>query len=337
MGYYKSTPRPYTKRMNLNNIVVKADKRELFNKFTQEQIMEYYFGSPIVLKKKYKNPFREDKSPTCTFYYSPTGKLWFNDFGLGKQFDCIDMANLRCNRVLSFSEIYHHMSNLGLDAPFSKVFDSPEKQNVLEYNDTSIKVELQAFTEKDLAFWKQFNITVDVLKKFNVRRVNRAWINGSLRYISVEKDPCYRYLENDRIKLYRPYSKEFKFRNNYVVRLEGLAHLPQTGDTLVITKSMKDIMTLYSIGITAICPKSETSTIYKEDIEGLLTKFKKVYVWYDADSVGNTTSENVYELYKDKGLLRITHDIELGKDPSDIVKNNGVNKLIQLCKQCEII
>lgn len=323
--------------MNLNNIVVKVDKYELFNKFTQEQIMEYYFGSPIVLKKKYKNPFREDKIPTCTFYYSQAGKLMFHDFGLGKKFDCIDMANLRCGRVLSFSEIHHQMTNLKLNAPFSKIFDAPEKQSTLDYNDTSIKVQLQAFTEKDLAFWRQFNITPDILKKFNVRRVHRAWINGTLRYINVDKDPCYRYLEKDRIKLYRPFSRDSKFRNNYTVRVEGLSHIPDKGNTLVITKSMKDIMTLASIGITAVCPKSETSTVYKEDIDNLLERFSKVYIWFDADNVGEKTSQAMYELFKDKGLLRITHNLELGKDPSDVVKNQGIDKLIELCKQCEII
>lgn len=43
--------------------------------------------------------------------------------------------------------------------------------------------------------------------------------------------------------------------------------LPKSGDILVITKSMKDCMTLYSLGVPAIAPISENCFCQKLNIK----------------------------------------------------------------------
>lgn len=316
--------------MELNTVRVKIDRKVLFETFSQEEIMEYYFGEPVKLKRAYKNPFRDDKSAKNYFFYKTNGQLVFMDFAVGKPLSCIDMANLRQDRELSYQDIYYEMSGLGtLNMPKPTIkFD---KDDVL--NETVIKVEVMPYSKKDLEFWAQFNITLDILKHFNVRRVNRAWINGQLRYMNVDSDPCYRYIEGDRIKLYRPLNKAMKFRNNYIHDFEGYSLLSYVGKTVVITKSMKDIMTLYSLGIPAISPKSETSTLNSDIMETLLANYQNVFLWYDADKTGEDRSQAIYEEYKDRGIKLARHDKELGKDPSDIVKNHGKEKLKEICNQ----
>lgn len=321
--------------MDLRKVQSIINKDKLLLEYPQEVIMEYFFGEPIRLKRYYVNPFRDDGTPGCTFFYSKKGVLVFNDFGLGKQFDCFQVASLRMNKELTFGEIRVILNGAPLSAiPKPKIKFNPQSET-----ETTIKVQLVPFSELDLEFWAMFNVSESILRKFNVRRVERAWINGVLTYLSTPQDPCFRYLEGDKIKLYRPRNKRKKFRNNYGAEIpfEGTAHLPAEGDKLIITKSMKDIMVFDSIGLPAICPRSETSLIEEDVMIELFARFKEVFVWFDADTTGETQSLSMYERFKERGLIRITHSIKLGKDTSDIVRYQGINKLIELCKQSGIL
>jgi len=321
--------------MELSSIRTKMDRTELYKHYSQEQIMEYYFGAYIRLKKPYTNPFRDDKTPGCGFFYTSAGALVFHDFKLGAYYDCLQVAGLRLGRTVTPIEVYEQMTNIPkteLPRPQIKFYSED-----LEARLTTIKVEIVPFEKTDLDYWNQFNIGIDILKKYNVRKVNKAWINGELRYINTRKDPCYRYTEYDKIKLYRPLNKRYKFRTNYSHPIEGLEHIPETGEILVITKSLKDVMMFASIGIPAVSPRSETSLIHQEDMDKLFARFKNVFLWFDSDVVGVEKSLIMYEKYKNQGLIRLMHDVMLGKDTSDIVKNHGIEKLIDLCKQSEIL
>lgn len=318
--------------MDLSNIKTRVNKEKLLTIFSQEQIMEFYFGEPVKLRQRYLNPFRDDSYPKCYFFYTRMGALVFNDFSLSKQFDCFQIANLRVGYAIGPQAIYEQMANLNpIDLPVPTISYNKEDAE----SETTIKVEVMPYTEQDLKFWAQFNITLNILKKFNVRRVQRAWISGSLKYINVDRDPCYRYIEGDRIKLYRPFNKKMKFRNNYTQELEGSSVLPEKGNKLIITKSTKDVMVFSSIGLNAVSPRTEASILSEETMENLFNRFKKVYVWYDADPTGENMSEKMKDKYK--SLIRISHNPLLGKDTSDIVKEHGIQKLIELCKQYEIL
>jgi len=318
--------------MNLENFRTVIDTPKLLEAFSEEQIMEFYFGQPIRLKYAYTNPFREDNNPKCYFFYTKKGQLVFNDFTLSKQYNCFTIANLRCGEKLTAQQIYNQMSNLHvLDVPRPTIKFDPEDTE----SATTIKVEIMPYGPKDLAYWMQYNINLNTLKKFNVRKVNRAWINGELRYINSDRDPCYRYIEDDKIKLYRPLNKKMKFRNNYNLQLECTSVLPERGNKLIITKATKDVMVFSTLGINAVCPTTEASQLTQETLDDLCTRFKKVYVWYDADPTGEQMSNTLCD--RDKRLIRVSHNGLLGKDTSDIVKNHGITKLIELCKQYEIL
>ena len=297
--------------------------------------MEYFFQDTVSLKNFYCNPFRNDKNPSCKFFYSRKGTLVFNDYALNKQYDCFQMAEEKMGTKLTSSEIYDILVNVS-----SKELPKPKIQYYCEEDTqekTEITVKIMPFEEADLEYWAQFNIFLPTLRKYNVRKVERAWINGELRYINLSKDPCYRYLEEDRIKLYRPFSKKYKFRNNYTKDLEGTSLLPPVGDKVIITKALKDVMLFYSIKIPAVCPRSESSIITEESMNDLFERFTEVFLWFDQDQVGEYRSNILYEKYKEQGLILLKHSSALGKDTSDIVKNHGINKLIEICKQSKIL
>jgi hypothetical protein len=322
--------------MNIDSLKIKISKDQLLAKFSQETIMEYFFQDIVRLGRFYVNPFRDDKTPGCRFFYNREGVLVFNDFSNNKQYDFFHIASLRRSQTMTVYDIYNELSGINfklLPKPTIKFRDDEDRQI-----NTTIKVEIMPYEKSDFDYWAQYNIDLSILKRFNVRRVNKFWINEVLKYIDLRNDPCYRYVEEDRFKLYRPFGgKKYKFRNNYISELEGMTCLPSEGDKLIITKSMKDIMMFYSMGLPAVCPPSETALISETTMKELTSRFKEVFIWFDQDQTGLERSEILYERYKELGVVRLNHNPKLGKDTSDIMKNQGKDKFIEICKQCEIL
>lgn len=62
--------------------------------------------------------------------------------------------------------------------------------------------------------------------------------------------------------------------------------LPKSGDAIVITKSLKDIMVLYEFGIPAIAPISENCYLTDAQHNKLVNRFNKVILFYDNDKAG---------------------------------------------------
>ena len=61
---------------------------------------------------------------------------------------------------------------------------------------------------------------------------------------------------------------------------------PKTGDVLLITKSQKDVMLAYELGIPAIAPCSEVLFLSNKQIQHLKKRFKTIVVCYDTDITG---------------------------------------------------
>ena len=214
--------------------------------------------------------------------------------------------------------------------------DSLKTVKPTEVKPASIKVKLTKFNQKDLEYWSQFGVTEKILKFYDVRRVEKAWIAENIWYINNDFDPCYRYKEKDKFKLYRPYAdKRVKFRTNFFGgMLEGYTQLPHKGSILIITKGTKDVMTLHSIGVNAVAVRSETTPISENAYELLRARFDSIYVWFDADRAGIEGAQKISEMYD---IPVLYHHASLGKDISDIYKEHGKEKLIEICQQFTIL
>lgn len=326
--------------MDLNSLEVKPNTALLYSLIGQERLMNFYFNDEIKLGKKYVNPFRDDTNASCVFKWSNTGNLYFVDYATEKvYYGPIEVAMLRTG--YSFPEILYkiesdfQLANLNLED--RKKLEIETKSTIIpEVKPATIKVKLAKFTKKDLKYWEQFGITPTILDFYDVRKVEKAWISNEIWYLDNDFDPCYRYKEKDKFKLYRPFAnKKNKFRSTYFGGiLEGYTQLPHKGNILVITKGLKDVMTLCSLGINAVAVRSENTPISENAYEILRNRFTNIYIWFDADKAGDIGSEKMSKKYN---IPSLSHSGELGKDPSDIVKNHGKQKLIELCQQLEIL
>jgi len=329
--------------MDLTSIEIRPNVQTLYKLVGQETLMSFYFGEKIDLRNKYKNPFRSDKHATCFFKWSQGGNLYFIDYATEKiHYNCIDIAQMRTGYeypdILYKIESDFQLKNFSLEDRLGlKIeIDSLKTVKPAEVKPASIKVKLTKFNQKDLEYWSQFGVTEKILKFYDVRKVDKAWIAENIWYINNDFDPCYRYKEKDKFKLYRPYAdKKVKFRTNFFGgMLEGYTQLPHKGSILIITKGTKDVMTLHSIGVNAVAVRSETTPISENAYELLRARFDSIYVWFDADRAGIEGAKKISEMYD---IPVLYHHASLGKDISDIYKEHGKEKLIEICHQFMIL
>jgi hypothetical protein len=314
---------------------------QILSRIPQEEIMQKYFPEPIKLGKKYCSPYRKDTTPTCTFAYI-NGVLYFKDFGIADGhkncFHICALAN-QCdlNMVL---RIIDRDFKLNLFGP-NTMSGYKTRIDTIKYDTeplispnayaTDIFVTLRPFNTQDLVFYGQGGISESTLKLFNVRAVEKCWINGAVWHTYKPDDPIYRYREGQEVKVYRPFAKDKsdKFRSNYSVSVECIENLSYTTDTLFITKSRKDVMTLFELGYEAVSVKSETVFVPEIIMQQFKLLYKKIYVFFDNDTEGVKNSIKLTQHY---GLEYINIPKGMPKDPFDFVKHYSKEELNKLIK-----
>ena len=277
----------------------------------------------------YNSPFREDKNPSFGIFRSrKTGKLLFKDHGNGQ-----------CGDVIKFVELYTGLTNYN-DILKRIVTDLSIKNNTklkstkeYEPTETVIGIVRQDWTDIDKQYWSQFGITLDTLNKFNVSSIKYYLCNGIVKGIYKEDNPMFAYKIYDHFKIYRPLADKYtKWRNNLSeADIQGFQQLPEKGELLIITKSLKDVMCLYEMGIPAVSPSSESTFIPDKALEVLKKRFKRILICFDRDNSG---IKNMRKISLKTGLkCFLVHKKFKAKDISDAVKLNGFEVVKNWLKQ----
>lgn len=293
----------------------------ILSRVTEYDIYAAYIGN-FKVGMIYNSPLRKDKTPSFGCFYSKkTRHLLFKDHGTGE-----------CGNVIKFVELYTGITNysdiLQDIVRRLKITNNTQLVSSKQYipsTETVIGVVRQEFTETDINYWKQFNIQVETLKKFEVSSIKYYLCNGIVKSIYKEDNPMYAYKVYNHFKIYKPLADKYtKWRNNLTeLDIQGFKQLPKTGNILIITKSMKDVMCLYEMGIPAISPSSESTFIPDKILEQLKKRFKRIIILFDRDSSGCKSSIKIWNKYKLKPLF-INKSFK-SKDISDAIKNNSFN------------
>lgn len=291
----------------------------ILSKVTEYDIYAHYLGQ-FKVGAIYNSPFRKDKNPSFGIYYSKrTKQLLFKDHGTGD-----------CGNVVKFVSLYTGLTNYNdiLSDIVKKLNITPtttldSSKQYIPSNETIIGVVRQPFTKTDINYWSQFNISEKTLKKFNVNSIKYYLCNGIVKGIYKETNPMYAYKVYNNFKIYRPLADKYtKWRNNLSeTDIQGFQQLPAKGDILVITKSLKDVMCLYEMGIPAISPSSESTWIPNDILEQLKKRFKRIFICFDRDPAG---VRNLRKISLKTGLEGFLLNKKLkSKDISDSIKLNG--------------
>lgn len=299
-----------------NNIGLTQE--DILARATELDIYEAYLGK-IKVGQIYNSPLRKDDNPSFGLYYSKrTGQLLFKDLGTGE-----------CGNVFKFVRLYTGFTSSEVNKDITKRLnlnhDTYYASSKHKINPTTAKLGVvrQEFTATDIEYWKQFNISTSTLRKFDVSSIKYYLSNDIIKWTYSDDNPMYVYKVYNHLKIYRPYAnKRDKWRNSCTINdIQGYKQLPKTGDVCIITKSLKDVMCLYEMGIPAISPSSESSFISDIALERILKRFKHVFICFDRDVPG-VKNMRIQSLKTGlRGIL--VHKRFKAKDVSDAVKKNG--------------
>ena len=295
--------------------------RDLLEKVSDYDIYGYYLGS-FKPGKLMNSPLRpDDKIPSFAIFPSKTGDLLFKDHGTGVSGNALKFMKLY-RQLDTREEIEHEL--LRIVKCVNPTQTARKAVRVAENASTTlIGIVRQPFTEVDKQYWKQFHISTDTLHLFNVFSIKYFLCNNIVRGVYKEDNPMYAYKVDDKFKIYRPLASKYtKWRTNLNnTNIQGYAQLPEKGNLLIITKSLKDVMCLYEMGFTAISPSSETTFLPDDVLKSLHKRFKNIVILYDRDQAG---VKNARQYSKEYSLDAIfIHKKFKAKDVSDAVKANG--------------
>lgn len=300
-------------------------KEDIINTYSQELLFEKYLGDKIIFGKKYKNPFRVDKSPGCHFFYKGN-ILYFSDISKAKMYNIFDfvMELNKCTFIESLN-IIRNNSNV------NKIVTNSSQEKEI----TLIQFQHKSFNNDALAYWNQYNIGIDILQKEHIYLCDKVWINKTKQYIS-PLTFAYYYPDINKVKIYQPLAnKDNKWKStvphNYV---EGINDLSFDTDFIIITKSKKDRIVLKEIFPDVCNIQAENRFCITDNFTKFLDKnYINKYCFFDNDKTGKEANKSLNELgYKWINIPNYMYDEYNIKDPSDYVKKfkeyNFLKKLI---------
>jgi hypothetical protein len=297
--------------------------RDLLDKLDDYDIYSYYIG-PFKPKQLMNSPLRpDDKIPSFAIFPSKTGDLLFKDHGTGEAGNALKFVKL-IRGIQTREELERELLAIVRRMNPNQTIRTSTTCPRVSSGVTDIGIVRQPFNAVDKQYWKQFHISIDTLKKFNVFSIKYFLCNSVVRGTYKETSPMYAYKVYDKFKIYRPLASKYtKWRTNLTNRhVQGLAELPQEGgNLLIITKSLKDVMCLYEMGYYAIAASSETTFIPEDILQNLRSKWKHIVILYDRDRTGMSRARQYSKQYKFDAVF--VHKKFKAKDISDAVRDNG--------------
>ena len=323
--------------MEFISLKPKITKDFILSKVNQESIMQHYTGNDVTSKKLVTSCLRSDNHVTVGYYKSKSGILYMHDFATNEHLDCWNVVMRLYN-----CSFYKALNIIANDFGLSDTNVVPTKINIIpeikETESSIIQVQIKDFTDRELEWWKSFGINKKTLKKYHIFSVQHVFLNGELKFTSSEQCPIYGYYfgkdknNKEKWKIYFPMRTEFRFLNNTSKKLlQGYKQLPKTGDLLVISKSMKDIMAMYEFNIPAVAPNSETLFINDKQLEEFKSRFKHILIFYDSDRPGKYNMAKIRREHPELNYYFLPK--YLSKDFTDTIKQVGINKMKELVNQ----
>lgn len=321
------------------DVAPKITKELLLSKYSQETFFEHYLGVPVK-KGLFKSPsiIRTDNNPTCSFYKDKKGNLKYKDFA-GPTFDFVG-----CVMYIFNCSYYKALRIIANDFGFIEIEKVEKNPPKMEYtghelkqtDKAKIEVEIKEFSQRELDWWGTYGIGLPTLKKFKVFSIKSVFLNGVYFTSSSESCPIYGYYggensDGDELwRLYMPTKRTYRFLSNWSsTMIQGSKMLPKSGEFVVVTKSLKDVMALYEFGIPAIAPNSENLFLTEAQYEKLQTKFQQIYILYDRDLPGVKSANRIRKKFNGLQVLLVPKV----KDFTDYVKKYGTYKTFNLIEE----
>jgi hypothetical protein len=339
------------------------NKDKILEYVSQEDIFQLVFGFEPVEFEYVTSPFREDNSPGCWFEYDiNTNKLRFTDFADTRVIKGIKMSNIDCFDAVT---VYYDMPNFYKTLEFikAKLIDGKDiKHDIIHIKPREVKrervknkvgvlINTRDFLILDRNFWQnRYRITKENLIEDKVFPIQKFKLTNTKSgdHLFRTPDIAYAYTEFDsgNKKIYRPSKKgKRRFITNCSANDIGGMHSPiKSGRLLIITKSYKDFRVLRNLGLNVRWLQNEGMYPDTEEWWELIAAFDKVVVFFDNDSAGIKSAQDLVQLinYPEGTKARYIHlpvDMLASgiSDPSDLVHKRNEKQLINFLKENYIL
>ena len=313
----------------------------ILSKITEYDIFMYYCSNFKELHKKFCSELREDNTPSASIIMW-SGNLLYKDFGYPDHtFNCFSYVQFKYN--VSFVDALRI-----IDCDFNLNLSSKKSEQLFTMGYLGITHNQPKFIEKqtiiqkkgrqwnfeDAKFWRKYLVSKQILTKFAVEPISHYWVNNN-RFTC--KSITYAFKFKNRYKIYSPYEEKNKWLSNTrKTDVQGYNQLPNKGERLIFTSSLKDIMCLYAAGYHSIAMQSEMQIPDEKLISELKQRFKTIEILYDNDfnkesNPGQKMANKICGLYEFKNICLPS---KLGsKDPSDLINKTGnFNELKNILK-----
>ncbi len=316
---------------------LKKYKDEILNKnnllkYINPYDVYYYYLGDFTAYKSTNSPFRKDDNPSFGIFLSATNELIFNDYKLGGG-DFIKFVSLMENcsykEAMSILNKRYNVNLIDLNKPISSTYTKPPlitNKTVEKKSETWINIIPRKWQLHDKQYWSQYEISKATLEYFDVSPISKFFIN-QYGYKAHKYAYAY-YYEPSVYKIYQPYLlvKDGKFWSNIKNSeiYQGVNQLPDSGELLFITSSLKDVMVLYEAGFSGIAPHTEHQILSEGLFSYYKSKWDLMIVLYDNDEAGILHANKMVDKFKLKSLVLPESDT---KDPSDFVKKYDLSTL----------
>lgn len=333
-----------------NNLLTRDN---ILNRVSEYHVFAYYLGFNFTIGKAFTSPFRKDKTPSFCVFRTTSNNLMYKDFATGDTGDMFSLIErkyglnfystlLQINKDFNLKLYFN--PNLGSPTTSIQGFLADEVREVHK-GYTDIQIQLRKWEYLDIEYWQQFGIDETLLQYFRVFPTAYTTLNGHLWSIHNKLNPCYAYLFKDKFgeysyKLYKPLetdkTKKWICNANPEHVLQGYDRLAKTNKILIITKSLKDVIVLRTLGFQAIAVQAESILISEEYMRILKLRFEKIYLLFDFDLGGIKGAKRFRKKYPEiyiTFLQNIRTKNNGCKDISDARKKLGYFEAKQLLLQ----
>lgn len=314
-------------------LIKRITKEDLFKKVDSNSIFNYYFGPFECYRKSYPSVFRTDSNPSTGFFVNPSGEVVYSDLATGEKWGAISFVmalfGLKYQEALDkIAKDFGVIKSNNTLEPSAKII----KQRIKPKVDKIIEITTSGWNTANIQFWEQYHITKEELEFHKIYPVNKLFINNFL-IKNENKSPRFAFYFNEKdkeyLKIYSPLEKNFKWVSNCPLKIPfGYKDLEFKSDTLIITKSLKDLIVCRKFFPDVIALQNESKAAWDDALlNPIIERYKNIIVWFDNDDAGKAA----LELYSTKfktfclpDVFRKKYDV---KDPADFIKMWGKDYL----------
>ncbi len=288
-----------------------VSRDNILTKISDDQIFRQYIGE-FKLGKTISSPLRRDSTPSFGLFYSSTHqKIMFKDYATGEYGDAFDIV-----RHIFGISLYQACVKINMD--FELGFRCPDaregkykpvirvaKRNIELPADKQLGVKFRKWKECDRIYWTiKYGLNEKQLKYFNIFPIEKVFLGTSVIWTHTPTNPIYAYIfykdGKYTYKCYRPLEPDKRYKwissTNRTI-LQGWDQLPATGDTLILTKSLKDVAVYRTLGIYAIACQNELGMVKDTVVDELRSRFKRIALNNDFDYAGVTGTNLMRKAY----------------------------------------